>query len=198
MTASNKRLRARQMPPEQRKQQLLELAVKAFASKGVNAAKHADVARAANISVPAVFTYFPTRQALEQEVLSFVGDYILNNLFTMTAGLDDLKARLYANGMTWVNEIEQHPDYIKVWLMWGHHFSSETSSLYVDYENRLIQRIIDMIYQNNTSPHDSQQQQDIARMLLGSASMAAQLSFRGESRSRLELFVEHVISNFKL
>lgn len=196
MTTNKKRSRARQMPPEQRKQQLLELAVKAFAEKGISAAKHADVAQAAGVSVPTVFTYFPTRQALEEEVLEFVGRYMLQNIIKPSMNAGDHMERLYTSGLIWVDAVENYPDYIKVWLMWSNHFAPDVQRLYLDFEARLISKLIELLYSEDEGTLDIQEQQDRARMLLGAATMLAQMGFRGEQRSRQETYIKHVIGNF--
>jgi len=196
MTTDKKRLRARQMPPEQRKQQLLELAVKAFAEKGIGAAKHADVAKAAGVSVPTVFTYFPTRQALEEEVLGFAGNFIIDNVVKPSMDSDEQMDRLYASGPLWLDAVENHPDYIKVWLMWSNHFAPEVLSLYLDFEARLISKLVELLYFEDDRVTDLQEKQDRARMLLGAATMLAQLGFRGEKRSRQQAYIRHVIDNF--
>ncbi|MDB4542758.1 TetR/AcrR family transcriptional regulator [bacterium] len=59
---AKKRPRASQMPPEERRTQLLRAGVASFAAKGIGATKHADLARACGVSVPAVFSYFPNRR----------------------------------------------------------------------------------------------------------------------------------------
>ncbi len=61
---AEKRARAAQKPPEERRKQLLRAGVACFAQKGIGGTKHADLARACEVSVPAVFSYLPNRDAL--------------------------------------------------------------------------------------------------------------------------------------
>jgi len=68
--------RATNMPPEQRRAQLLRAGVACFASKGIGSTKHADLARACQVSVPAVFSYFPNRLAMVSAILEEVGSSI--------------------------------------------------------------------------------------------------------------------------
>ncbi|MEH6471595.1 MAG: TetR/AcrR family transcriptional regulator [Halopseudomonas sp.] len=198
MATAAPRRRAQQMAPEQRKRQLLELAVRAFAEKGVDAAKHADVAKAAKVSVPTVFTYFPSRQALVAEVLAFVGDYMLEHVLQPSMVPETQRERLYLSAKIWVDAVEQHPDYIKVWLMWSNHFAPDIQRLYLAFESRLIAQLTALIYSDQAADQDPLEMQDRARMLLGAATMLAQLGFRGEQRTRQEAYVQHVIDNFKV
>ena len=54
---------------------LLRCAMRVFARRGLGAARHAEIARAARVSVPTVFFYFPTRKALVSAVLEEVARF---------------------------------------------------------------------------------------------------------------------------
>ncbi|HEY2487591.1 MAG TPA: helix-turn-helix domain-containing protein, partial [Candidatus Binataceae bacterium] len=64
--------RARALDQNERRTLLLRCALCVFARRGIGAARHAEIAREAKVSVPAVFFYFPTRQALVSAVLDEV------------------------------------------------------------------------------------------------------------------------------
>ncbi|MGH7804861.1 MAG: TetR/AcrR family transcriptional regulator, partial [Candidatus Binatia bacterium] len=64
------RSRATRLPPAERRAQLLDRALRVFARKGLGRGGHAEIAREAKVSVAAVFTYFPSREALVREVLA--------------------------------------------------------------------------------------------------------------------------------
>ena len=72
--------RAARLDPAQRRAQLLACAITAFAEVGISRAGHAEVARRAGVSVPTVFVYFPTREALVDAVLGEVGRYIVEDV----------------------------------------------------------------------------------------------------------------------
>ena len=69
---SNNTQRAVQMAPDERRQQLLGIAIHVFATKGIDGARHGDVARAAGVSIPTVHAYFKTRNDLVSAVLDAV------------------------------------------------------------------------------------------------------------------------------
>jgi TetR/AcrR family hemagglutinin/protease transcriptional regulator len=64
--------RAARLMPEERREQLLACALKVFGEHGIAGANHALIARAARVSVPTVFFYFKTREALVNAVLGEV------------------------------------------------------------------------------------------------------------------------------
>ena len=82
MPPAKPRVRAAQMQPQERRQQLLTAGVTCIAAKGIGATKHADLARACKVSVPAVFSYFPNRNALVASILEDVGTALLENVIT--------------------------------------------------------------------------------------------------------------------
>ena len=59
----------RRLPPEERRAQLLEIAIDVFAERGLGAARHAEIAERAGVAVSTVFAYFETREALVDAVL---------------------------------------------------------------------------------------------------------------------------------
>ena len=77
---ANRPSRAAQMLPEERRKQLLRGGVESFAGKGIGSTKHADLARACQVSVPTVFSYFRNREALVSAILEEVGSAIPENV----------------------------------------------------------------------------------------------------------------------
>ena len=63
------RFRARRLSPTERRTQLLTCALRVFARRGLGEARHAEIAKEAGVSIPAVFFYFPTRADLVDAVL---------------------------------------------------------------------------------------------------------------------------------
>ena len=73
------------LSPEKRKQQLLDYSIEVFSRRGIGRAGHADIADMANVSVATVFNYFPTREALVEQVLMEVATQF-NALLTECIG----------------------------------------------------------------------------------------------------------------
>src|SRR5215472_15790861 len=77
MSAKTVATRSRARPREQpeRRAALLQNAIRVFARRGLGGARHTEIAREAGVSVPTVFFYFPTREALVHDVLMEVASF---------------------------------------------------------------------------------------------------------------------------
>jgi len=67
--------RAPALDKSERRALLLRCAICVFARRGLGGARHAEIAREAKVSVPTVFFYFPTRDALVGAVLDEVARF---------------------------------------------------------------------------------------------------------------------------
>jgi AcrR family transcriptional regulator len=181
------------MPPEERRQQLLAAGVACIAAKGIGATKHADLARACKVSVPAVFTYFPNREALVTSILAEVGEQLLEHVIRPAQALPDPGQRLTATAPLFTEYAALQPDYVKVWLMWSMHFSSEVRAHYQKFETGVIDALGKMIVEGTGSDGPEEDIQDRARMILASSAFLAKMVFDGVSEKRRNAFVEHVL-----
>lgn len=57
-------------PPPDRRQDILEAALRVFATKGYTAATNAEIAREAGVTAAALYYYFPSKQELFREVIT--------------------------------------------------------------------------------------------------------------------------------
>jgi len=186
--------RAAQMPPEERKKQLLRAGVECFAIKGIGSTKHADLARACKVSVPTVFSYFPNRQALVSAILDEVGSAVLEYTVKPAQALADPAARLAATGPLFTQYTEKEPEYIKVWLMWGMHFAPEIQSHFRKFETRLIDALAEMIKEGSSLDDPEQDIHDRARVIIASSAFLAKMVFDGVSVKRRQAFVAHILA----
>ena len=110
----------RRLTAEARREQLLACALAVFARRGLGEARHAEVAREAGMSVPTVFNYFPTREALVLAVLDEVGRFILDEVLRPIQR-DERPAPevLRDSALAFAAAIETHPDHARVWLDWS-------------------------------------------------------------------------------
>lgn len=187
-----KRTRAPQMPPEERKKQLLRAGISCFAGKGIGGTKHADLARACGVSVPAVFSYFPNREALVESLLEEVGHSFFENIVTPALALP-AEEQLRATAPLYMAFAEKEPDYVKVWLMWSMHFAPEIQAQYRAFESQLVDALSKMFTEEVFSAADPDDIQDRARMIIASSAFLAKMVFDGVSEKRREAFVQHVL-----
>ena len=186
--------RAPQMPPEERKSQLLRAGVASFAGKGIGATKHADLARACEVSVPTVFSYFANREALVNAILDEVGSAMLENVIVPAQSLPDAGARLQATAPLFTEYTAREPDYVKVWLMWSMHFAPDIQAQFRKFEARLVDSLAEMIKEGSSTDDPDQDIHDRARVITASSAFLAKMVFDGVSEKRREAFVKHILA----
>jgi AcrR family transcriptional regulator len=189
-----KRARASQMQPEERKQQLLRAGVACFAAKGIGGTKHADLARACGVAVPTIFSYFPNRDALVSSILDEVGQALLDNVIKPAQDLPDPAQRLGATAPLYTDFAAREPDYVKVWLMWSMHFAADIQSHFREFENTLVDALAEMIREGAATDDPDQDIHDRARMITASSAFLAKMVFDGVSEKRRQEFVAHVLA----
>jgi AcrR family transcriptional regulator len=194
---AEKRVRASQKPPEERKKQLLRAGVECFAQKGIGGTKHADLARACEVSVPAVFSYFPNRDALVTSILEEVGQALLDNVITPAQELPPTE-QLRATAPLFIEYAEREPDFVKVWLMWSMHFAPGIQAQYQVFEKQLINALAEMFTGADSGGVEEDDIQDRARMIVASSAFLAKMVFDGVSEKRREDFVNHVLKPLSL
>jgi TetR/AcrR family hemagglutinin/protease transcriptional regulator len=193
---AEKRKRAPQMEPEERKQQLLKAGVACVAAKGIGATKHADLARACNVSVPTIFTYFPNRDSLVDSILDEVGERIIEVVVPPAEALPNPSDRLPATATFFTDFASREPDYVKVWLMWNMHFAPDIQKKFQKYEARFVDGLAGLI--KDTVSDDTIDDEDIrdrAQVLLAASTLLAKMVFDGVSETRRNMFVEHVLGS---
>ncbi|MEZ9925388.1 TetR/AcrR family transcriptional regulator, partial [Vibrio breoganii] len=137
MNTKTKHTRATKLRPEERKQLLISTAIDVFVTEGIGA-KHADVAKAAGVAPPTVFSYFSSREQLTTEVLDEVGRFVVSTVVDVVPNETDLKKRLYQSAMLTLDLLKEKPNYMRVWLMFGTRFSPEIEAQYKHYESQII------------------------------------------------------------
>ena len=175
-----KRTRAGRMSPQERKKQLTRFAIEAFATQGLGRANHGQVAKLAKVSVPTVFSYFPTREALVEEVLLEV-ERVFLSLVRQEASLKDASAfqktlNLISNYMQLIDE---DPDIVKVFLDWTTSFEEYLSNRLGEYLERFIplfSRIVeDGKKHDGIDPHVDPA--DASLIIFSSANVIARIKF---------------------
>ena len=84
--------------------------MKVFARLGIGRAVHADVAREARVSVPTVFSYFPTGDALKIAVVTEIDRFLVLLVNTATRNTADSEDRLKSILRAFAEAVESHPD----------------------------------------------------------------------------------------
>ncbi|WP_428771435.1 LuxR/HapR/OpaR family quorum-sensing transcriptional regulator [Vibrio sp.] len=144
MDSIAKRPRTR-LSPQKRKQQLMEIALEVFARRGIGRGGHADIAEIAQVSVATVFNYFPTREDLVDDVLTYVVRQFSNFL---TDNIDlDVHAKQNLNQITsqMIQLVQQDCHWLKVWFEWSASTRDEVWPLFVS-TNRTNQLLVQNMF----------------------------------------------------
>ncbi|WP_120513349.1 TetR/AcrR family transcriptional regulator [Photobacterium salinisoli] len=136
------------LSPEKRKQQLLKCALEVFARRGIGRAGHADIADMANVSVATVFNYFPTREALVEQVLSQV-EKNFNELLNLCLGEehDTLHSHLSCITGYMIDAVIEQQDWLKVWFEWSTSVRTETWPQFLDANRPNLKQLTNIFEQ---------------------------------------------------
>jgi TetR/AcrR family hemagglutinin/protease transcriptional regulator len=191
------RPRARRLPPIERRTQLLTCALRVFARRGLGEARHAEIAKEAGVSVPAVFFYFPTRDELVKAVLDEVERFYLE-LAEHVHGRD-LPAQqiLLQHAVAFADSVDTHPDYARVWLDWSTAIRDKVWPRYIDFQEKLVrilEKTIRRGQRKGTFAADVDPE-DAALLGLSAAHMLAQMKFLRRAPEKVERFMRAVVQS---
>lgn len=194
-----RRRRARRLPPEERRAQLLACALQVFARRGLGEGRHAEIAAAAAVAVPTVFFYFPTREELVTAVLAEVGRFIIEEVVApLQTRPEPAPKVLTATALAFAEFIETHPDHARIWLDWSTAIRDKVWPQYLDFQERVIAMLATTIVRGQHEGYFSADLDvdDAARLLVGSAHMIAQMKFTRREPAKVEHFVKSLIDGF--
>jgi AcrR family transcriptional regulator len=82
------------LPAQQRRTQLLSVAVEVFAERGFHATSMDEIAEAAGVTKPVLYQHFPSKRALYRELLDDVDAQLVNQLVEATSGAESGRERV--------------------------------------------------------------------------------------------------------
>lgn len=191
MGSSTLRKRAAKMSPEMRKRQLLEAAISVFADKGIDGAKHADIAKHAGVSVPTTFAYFPTRDELIRAVLDEVAEVIIDTCLRPFLHGGSVRDRLQQTGQALVRLAKSDPDPVKVWVMWTAYFGEPYFELSLAFEKETSGLLCELIMSGASQPPP----EDLVErtlLIIGTSRLVAQHAIRQDAEEGLERLINSV------
>jgi TetR/AcrR family hemagglutinin/protease transcriptional regulator len=196
MSTATTRPARRRLSPEARRAQLLDCALGVFAERGLGRAGHGRIAEAAGVSVPTVFHYFPTREALVDAVLERIEHFFIG-LAEDTYATDGTTAeRMVAHGLAFLAAAESHPDYIRVWLDWSTAIREGVWPRYLRYQERLVETVAAAIERGRDQGEVPASVRPLiaARLFVGNAHMAAIMKFSPDSGVDLDDHVHRAVA----
>lgn len=189
--------RARRLPPEKRRAQLLDCALRVFARRGIGAARHAEVATDAGVSVPTVFVYFEKRSALVGAVLDEVSRFYLELGRAVHQVPRPAPATILAHARAFAASVDSHPDYARVWLGWSNAVRDDIWPRYLAFEQALVELLAGTLQrgQREGSIAPGIAPEDGARIAIGAAHMIARMKFSARPEAEVERFLQAVVDS---
>src|SRR3990170_1754316 len=114
MTAQPKPQRAKRLPAEQRRREILESAVSVFAERGFAGTGTADIAAAAGIGEPTIYRYFANKQELYLAALRLSGEQVMENWQRIAAENEDPLNALLLLGQWYHQTLRERPEILKL------------------------------------------------------------------------------------
>lgn len=176
--------------------QLKRCAIEAFAAIGIAKAGHADVARLAGVSVPAVFSYFPTREVLVDAVLTEVENFLAGQVGSAAAAASsNARDRLVKMIMNCAHSQASHPEYIRIFFNWGAAIQDPSWERYVSFFNRMIDVFESVLLdgKQDGSVPKALDTREAAHIIVGETNMIIMMMYAGLGFDRVASFVEHYV-----
>lgn len=183
------------MSTTQRRAQLLRCAVETSAEVGISRVGHADVAARAEVSVPTVFAYFPTRQILVRAILRDVRRFYVRllNSVSREAPAAEVVLAMYREC---ARRARTDPHYIRVWLDWSTAIRNEIWPQYLKLWNEAA-AIFESVLERGKQAGEIDPRLDTgiaARILVGGAHTAGVMIFSGIDDEGLDALVRQLVS----
>lgn len=189
------RARAQRLSPEERREQLLVCAIKVFSERGLSGGNHALVAAEAKVSVPTVFVYFKTHEALVDAVLDEVEQvYLARMVHAEGAEVPALEAILdLSQGLT--QTLDSHPAHARLFREWSVCVHSEHWPRYLRLHRKLTRALAKAIErgQRDGSINAELNPEDEAAILYAGSMALMQMIETGASADRLNKFQRSMI-----
>ncbi|MEJ2515867.1 MAG: TetR/AcrR family transcriptional regulator [Gammaproteobacteria bacterium] len=186
----------RRLTPAARRRQLTDAALTVFARNGLARSVHADVAREAGVSVPTVFHYFPSRDALLTSVLQELDEHFMKLARRHHEDVDrPARQALADHALAFMNAVEAHPAHVRLWLEWSTSVREDTWPSYLAFQERLVGLIRGTIARGISRGEIATALSDdeAARLFVGCAHMAVMTRLAPPKDVDVETYVARVI-----
>jgi TetR/AcrR family transcriptional regulator, hemagglutinin/protease regulatory protein len=192
---SARRRRTNRLDKAERRAILLQCAMRVFARRGIGAARHAEIARRARVSVPTVFFYFPTRKALVSAVLEEVARFFTEMAEHAHAKRGPAPEIILEHLRAFADAVDTHADHIRVLLEWSVALRGEVWPAFLrlqDKVNATIARTIRRWRMETGSCRDPEADDD-ARVIAATGYVLVQMKVAKLPKSRIERFLQTVV-----
>jgi TetR/AcrR family hemagglutinin/protease transcriptional regulator len=192
---TTRRRRAPALDRSERRALLLRCALRVFARRGIGAARHAEVAREARVSVPTVFFYFPTRKALVGAVLEEVARFFTEIAETIHDQHRPAPEIILEHTRAFADAVGTHPDHTHVLLEWSTAVRDEVWPLYLRFQEKIVATIARTIrrWRMETASERDPDAEDDARVIAATGYVLVQMKLAKLPASRIERFLGNLV-----
>lgn len=131
------------LPAQQRRSQLLQVAIRLFAEHGFHATSMDDIAEAAGVTKPVLYQHFPSKRALYRELLDDVDHQLTDRLLSATGRATSGRERVQDGFAAYFRYVTEHRDAFR--LLFG--ASVRNDAEFASVAESTIDRIADLIAQ---------------------------------------------------
>lgn len=190
-----RRRRAKALDKSERRALLLRGAIHVFARRGIGAARHAEIARDAKVSVPTVFFYFPTREMLVGAVLEEVARFYTEIAETIHDQHRPAPEIILEHLRAFADTVTTHPDHTCVLLEWSTALRHEVWPLFLKFQEKIIAMIARTIkrWRMETASQRDPYAEDDARMIAATGYVLVQMKMADSPASRIESFLQTLV-----
>jgi TetR/AcrR family transcriptional regulator, hemagglutinin/protease regulatory protein len=190
-----RRRRARPLERPERRALLLNCAIRVFARRGIGAARHAEIAREAKVSVPTVFVYFPSREALVTAVLDEVARFFSEIAERIHDQRRPAPEIILEHTRAFAGAVATHPDHTRVLLEWSTALRDEVWPDYLKFQERIVGTIARTIrrWRMETASGRDLDAEDDARVIAATGYVLVQMKMAKLPDARIERFLQTLV-----
>jgi len=174
---------------------LLHCALRVFAHRGIGAARHAEIARRAGVSVPTVFFYFSTRKALVNAVLEEVARFFTEMAEQAHAKRGPAPEIILEHLRAFAESVDTHADHVRVLLEWSVALRGEVWPAFLRLQDQVNASIAGTIrrWRMETGSDRDPDALDDARVIAATGYVLVQMKVAKLPNSRIERFLRTVV-----
>ena len=173
---------ATRLPAHERRRQLLDVALAAFAARGFHATSMEDVAEAAGVTKPVLYQHFGSKRDLYQELLDDVGDQLVEAITKATAEAGGPRRQVEAGFAAYFRFVTEHPDAFRLLFGSGARRDEEFSDAVRKVEGVIADAIAALI----NADIDEQHRRLLAHAIVGLAEAASRQWMASGDAERLD------------
>lgn len=188
--------RATRLTPEQRKAELLTLAIESFSDKGLGTSTHTDVAQLAGLAIPTIFHYYPTRERLLEavlgEVVRFIREELLERNFDRSAPAADV---IETTLMAFVQASTTHESHMRIWFEWGSTLRDDLRTSYCNLYRQEFEHFVRVLNHGKRSGslHLCLSSEHTAQIIVGLSHMLIRMKFAGNPAAAIRHAVDSLV-----